>query len=80
METAETYILQANSAGFNQYSVNPICKLCSKEPETREHFIGKCPLYDSLSEPYTRKLLANDGIGDPVKHQLQDPEFLTQTS
>ena len=58
--------------------MNPTCKLCSKEPETREHFIGKCPIYDSTREPYIRKLLAIDGLGDLVKHQLQDPEFLTQ--
>ena len=65
--------MQENRAAFNQFSVNPTCKLCSKEPETREHFI-----YDSIREPYTRKLLAIDGLGDLVKHQLQDPEFLTQ--
>ena len=59
-----TYILQANMTDFNQYSVNPSCKPCSKEPETREHFIGKCPMYDSIREPYTRKLLATDGLRD----------------
>ena len=35
-------------------------------------------MYDSFREPYTRKLLAIDGLGDSLKHQLQDPEFLTQ--
>ena len=65
-----TYILQANRAAFNQYSVNPTCNLCSKEHETREHFIGKCAIYGSIREPYTRKLLAIDGLGDLEKHQL----------
>ena len=57
---------------------HPTCTLCSKEPETREHFIGKCPIYDSIREPYTRQSLAIDGLGDLVKHQLQYPKFLIQ--
>ena len=49
-----TYILQANRAAFNQYSVNPTCKLCSKEPETREHFIAKCDFYDCKRNIYKK--------------------------
>ena len=30
-----TYILQANRVTFNQYSVNPTCKLCCRDPETK---------------------------------------------
>ena len=69
-----TYILQANRAAFNQYSVNPTCKLCSKEHETREHFIAKCAFY----ETYIRKLLSIPGLPDLQIQQLQDPGFLTQ--
>ena len=73
-----TYILQANRAAFNQYSVNPTCKLCSKEPETREHFIAKCDFYDSVRETYIRKLLSIPGLPDLQIQQLQDPGYLTQ--
>ena len=45
-----TYILQANRAAFNQYSVNPTCKLCFKETENRTHFIAKCDSYGSVRE------------------------------
>ena len=30
-----TYILEANMATVNQYSVNPTCKLCCRDPEAR---------------------------------------------
>ena len=35
-----TYTLQANWANFNQYAVDPTCKLCDSEPEDREHFLA----------------------------------------
>ena len=41
-----TYILQANRAVFNQYQVDPTCKLCSVAPETRQHFVAECSVYD----------------------------------
>ena len=41
------YVLQANRANFNQYKVDPACKLCDKEPEDREHFISR---YESLRD------------------------------
>ena len=66
----DTYVLQANRAAFNQYSVNPTCKLCSKEPETREHFIAKCDSYDSVSETYIKKLLSIPGLPDRQIQQL----------
>ena len=58
--------------------MNPTCKLCSKEPETREHFIAKCDFYDSERETYIRKLLSIPGLPDLQIQQLQDPGFLTQ--
>ena len=42
-----TYILHDNRAAFNQYTVDPICKLCLAAPETRQHFIAEC----SANEP-----------------------------
>ena len=35
-----TYILQANRTAFNQYIVNPTCKLRHAAHETRQHFVG----------------------------------------
>ena len=46
------HVPQTNRAAFKQYPVNPTCKLYSKEPEIREHFIAKCDLYDSVRERY----------------------------
>ena len=51
-----TYILQGNRAAFNQYEVDPTCKLCSTAPETRQHFIAKCTSFlterqNSLKRP-----------------------------
>ena len=37
-----TYTLQSNRAKFNQFNVSPICQLCNKHPETREHFLISC--------------------------------------
>ena len=34
-----TYILQGNRAAFNQYTIDPTCKLCLAAPETRQHFL-----------------------------------------
>ena len=42
-----TYILQGNRAAFNQYTVDPTCKLCGEAPETRQHFISECSTFDS---------------------------------
>ena len=42
-----TYILQANRATFNQYSVNPTYKLCCRDPETRQHFVGECAFFEA---------------------------------
>ena len=53
-------------------SVNPTCILCSKEPETREHFIAKWDFYDSVRETYMymRKLLSIPGLPDLQLQQL----------
>ena len=42
-----TYILQTNKVTFNQYSVNPTCKLCCRDPETRQHFVGECAFFEA---------------------------------
>ena len=37
-----TYILQANRATSNHYTVIPTCKLCCNDPEIRQHFVWEC--------------------------------------
>lgn len=37
-----TYNLQSNRAVFNQYRIDPTCKLCCGQPETRQHFLAEC--------------------------------------
>ena len=72
------YILQANRAAFNQYTVNSSCKLCSVLPETRQHFIAKCVFLEQDRKTYVEKLIASAILSDENILQLQDPEFLTQ--
>ena len=45
-----TYILQANRASFNQYAVDPTCKVCQGEPEDRVHFIARCKSLDHVRD------------------------------
>ena len=45
-----TYILQGNRTAFNQFTVDPTCKLCLAAPETRQHFISECSAYISYIE------------------------------
>lgn len=73
-----SYILQANRAAFNQYTVNPSCKLCSSAPETRQHFIGECVFFDADRKFYIGKLQLNPALSNVKISQFQDPEFLTQ--
>ena len=36
------YTLQSNRAVFNQFAVDPMCKICGTAPETRQHFLVEC--------------------------------------
>lgn len=51
-----TYTLQSNRAVFNQYKVDPSCRLCEQEAETREHFIAECTATEDIREEYSAKL------------------------
>ena len=74
------YILQANRAAFNQYTVNSTCKLCSVLPETRHHFIAECVFLEQDRKPYVEKLIASAILTDEDILQRQAPEFLTDCS
>ena len=73
-----TYILQGNRAAFNQYQVNPTCRLCSVAPENRQHFISECSLLNPERSDYIEKLLRNPALRFIPRPQIYDPEFLTQ--
>ena len=51
-----TYTLQANRAAFNQYTVDPTCRICNLNPETREHFISNCIYYEDIRDSYKQKI------------------------
>ena len=62
-----TYIPQANRAAYNQYSVNPTCKLCNTAPgaETRQHFVGECTFFNEERKIYMiEKLEASPILSD----------------
>ena len=54
-----TYILQGNRAAFNQHEVNPICKLCSMAPETRQHFLSECSAFVIERQEFQEKIKSN---------------------
>ena len=73
-----TYILQANRAEFNQFVVNPTCKLYSALPETRQHFIAECVALKKYRQDCIKKLTDSEILTDEYVCQLREPEFLTQ--
>ena len=50
-----TFILQSNSARFNQNEVDPTCQLCYAESETLTHFLLKCRNLETVRKPILDK-------------------------
>lgn len=73
-----TYLLQGNRAVFNQYAVDPTCKLCNNAPETRQHLIAECQVYATERNDLTGKLLNNPVLPASVRDSVKNPEILTQ--
>ena len=76
-----TYILQGNRAVFNQYAVDPACKLCLKSPETRQHFIAECSVFEFERQEFLDKVKTNTdlfNLMNALNGNLQNPETLTQ--
>ena len=73
-----TYILQGNRAAFNQYTIDPTCKLCLAAPETRQHFIAECPAFEAEREAFSENLRNNPVLPDELKCDLLNPELFTQ--
>ena len=53
-----TYILQTNRAAFNQNSVDPTCRLCSKENEDVAHFLLRCPELKKVRDKFFPRIRA----------------------
>ena len=51
-----TYVLQANRAKFNQFNVNPTCKICGEEAEDRLHFILRCNALEANRRHHIKKI------------------------
>ncbi|MCW4345831.1 MAG: reverse transcriptase family protein [Candidatus Thiodiazotropha endolucinida] len=71
-----TYILQANRSCFNQYAVDPTCKVCQAEPEDREHFIARCQPLEYVREPYRQRL--KNVFMDRIPNMKLDSSLFTQ--
>ena len=54
---AGSYILQVNRAAFNPNQISPICLLCRKEDETKEHFLLRCESLESTRRPILDEIL-----------------------
>ena len=52
------YILQSNRAVFDQYAVDPTCKICKSGPETRQHFLAECQSLQEVRQKVFTKLRA----------------------
>ena len=74
-----TYTLQSNRAKFNQYNVSPICQLCNKDPETREHFLTCCESLQNIRSVYHSKIRSLfEPSSDKINSLLDDPARCTQ--
>ena len=59
-----TYILQANRATSNQYTVIPTCKLCCRDPDIRQHFVWECTFVKTERSVYIEKLSKSPILSD----------------
>ena len=73
-----TYTLQSNREKFNQFNVSPICQLCNKDPETREHFLVTCEALHQLRIELWNKITALFEFSRGISFVLNDPELTTQ--
>ena len=70
--------MQGNRAAFNQYTVDPTCKLCLAAPQTRQHFIAECWAYEPQWGVYAEKLRNNPDLPDKLKSDLLNKELFTK--
>ncbi|MES9904845.1 MAG: reverse transcriptase domain-containing protein [Sedimenticola sp.] len=72
-----TYNLQSNRAVFNQHNVNPICKMCRIDPETRQHFLAECHIFETERDIYRHQIAA---VTLFLNLDISNPEILTQVT
>ena len=70
-----TYTLQSNRAVFNQFAVDPTCKLCDKSPETRQHFLADCQTLQHVSQKFFTRI---QHIVDPSRIDITSPHEVAQ--
>ena len=70
-----SYILQGNRAVFNQYQADPTCKLCSATPETCQHFIAECLVFETEWDSFKQKVCNDSLLQD---YYLHDPDTFTR--
>ena len=70
-----TYTLQSNRAVFNQFAVDPTCKLCDKGPEFRQHFLAECQTLQHVRQKFFTRI---QRIVDPSRLDIAYPWEVTQ--
>ena len=70
-----SYILQANRAVFNQFQVDPICKLCSVAPGTCQHYIAECSIFEIERNSFKQKVCNYLPLRE---YDLQDPDTFSR--
>ena len=70
-----TYTFQSNRAVFNQFAVDPTCKVCEKSPETRQHFIAECQTLQHARQNFYMK---TRDIVDSIPVDISSPGDVTQ--
>ena len=73
-----TYTLQYNRAKFNQFNVSPICELCCKHPETREHFLILCESFRDVKHASMNKIRVLFDYSSGIIDILNNTELNTQ--
>ena len=68
----DTYVLQTNTARFNQNTVDKTCRLCNVEEETLEHFVLYCRALQNVRTEHIER------IQSLVSVRLEDPDIILQ--
>ena len=78
-----TYTLQSNRAVLSHFDVNPVCRVCGKSPETRQHFLTECLPLHKLCDRFFKKIqsVTDFDIGNmvpmcDVTQLILDPSLL----
>ena len=73
------YILQSNRTVFNQFTIDPTCKLCEQGPDTRQHFLAECQTLHHIRQNFYSRIQDNEKPGwditspDQLSQLINDP-------